>query len=69
MDDWRVIATSPITGAQLWMNGDETQVAACNAEEEPTHASALVSGVALESRQFVTEVFMNEYFYEYQYDF
>ena len=69
MDDWEVVAKSPITGAQLWMNRDETQVAACNAGEEPTHASALVSGVALESRQFVTEVFMNEYFYEYQYDF
>ena len=49
------------------MHRDETQVAACNADEEPVHANALVSGVALESRQFVLEVFMNEYFYEYRY--
>jgi hypothetical protein len=63
MNEWRIIEKSPVTGACLWHNGE--QVAACREWEEPMDADAWVSGVSLESRQFVEDIFYNQYWYEY----
>jgi len=65
MNEWRIIDKSPITGACLWASNDGTQVAACKEWEEPMHASAWVSGVAASSREFVTDIFYHQYWYEY----
>jgi antirestriction protein len=64
-EEWRIIDKSPITGACLWASNDGTQVAACKKLEAPEHASAWVSGVAASSREFVTDIFYHQYWYEY----
>ena len=64
--DWIVINESPITGATLWINQQGTQVAACNLYEEPTDATALVSGVSSESFTWVVKLFNSQYWFEYQ---
>ena len=62
---WNIIARSPITGATLWISDDDTQVAACHEWEEPTHATAWVSGVAPESVAFVESMFFDRYWHEF----
>jgi len=66
-DDWFVIDKSPITGACLWKHVDGTQVAACNEWEEPTDATAWVSGVSILSQRLAAVVFYRRYWHEYQY--
>jgi hypothetical protein len=66
-EDWFIIDKSPITGACLWKHVDGTQVAACNHDEEPVHATAWISGVSVWSQRLVAVVFYRRYWHEYQY--